>query len=563
MKKLKILIILLFVSIFYPLGVKADTIYDVNMDINITKDGTAEVTEVWNVEADSGSEWYKQYKNLQNVEVKDFTVSMDGKALTEKSWNVNETMSEKAGYYGINYIDDGIELCFGKSDYDRHKFTLKYKLSNFVFNTEDAQVAYFTLIPKATMDKFKVTVTSYYEFPDELDVWGYGYKGYSYVEDGKIKMSNEETTSLNNDYVVLLIKFPKETFETNNAYTEFTAFDDVLNRAKEGTYKYDYGSSSSSSSYSGLFELFEFLFYGLIFLIPFGVGVAATHTTKYGYKDNKTITKENTPLFREIPCNKDIYYANALIKLNEFGYKDTNILGAIILKWVKEDRITFINEKKGIFNKDTSSIDMTKETTFDNSKEADLFNMMKEASGDGILEAKELEKWCRSHYSKFFNLFKALFNNEKDKLIAEGHIYTRQTKEECKYKNVMDDTIYEESKKLFGLKEFFKEFSSMDEKEVIEVKLWDEYLMFAYLFGMADKVANQLKKLYPEVIEDMQQRGMDMGTIVFIDNLSTTSVRAASAARAAAESYSSGGGGFSSGGGGGGSFGGGGSMGGR
>ena len=127
----------------------------------------------------------------------------------------------------------------------------------------------------------------------------------------------------------------------------------------------------------------------------------------------------------------------------------------------------------------------------------------------------------------------------------------------------MDDTIYEESKKLFGLKEFFKEFSSMDEKEVIEVKLWDEYLMFAYLFGMADKVANQLKKLYPEVIKDMEQRGMDMGTIVFIDNLSTTSVRAASAARSAAESYSSGGGGFSSGGGGGGSFGGGGSMGGR
>ena len=127
----------------------------------------------------------------------------------------------------------------------------------------------------------------------------------------------------------------------------------------------------------------------------------------------------------------------------------------------------------------------------------------------------------------------------------------------------MDDTIYEESKKVFGLREFFREFSNMKDKEALEVKIWDEYLMFAYLFGMADKVANQLKNLYPEVIQDLEQRGMDIGTIVFIDNLSTTSVRAASSARAAAESYSSGGGGFSSGGGGGGSFGGGGSMGGR
>ena len=52
-------------------------------------------------------------------------------------------------------------------------------------------------------------------------------------------------------------------------------------------------------------------------------------------------------------------------------------------------------------------------------------------------------------------------------------------------------------------------------------------------------------------------------TLVFVNNISTSSVHAATSARSAAESYSSGGGGFSSGGGGGGSFGGGGSMGGR
>ena len=38
----------------------------------------------------------------------------------------------------------------------------------------------------------------------------------------------------------------------------------------------------------------------------------------------------------------------------------------------------------------------------------------------------------------------------------------------------------------------------MDTKEVLEVHIWDEYLMFAYLFGIADKVAKQLKNMYPE-----------------------------------------------------------------
>ena len=103
----------------------------------------------------------------------------------------------------------------------------------------------------------------------------------------------------------------------------------------------------------------------------------------------------------------------------------------------------------------------------------------------------------------------------------------------------------------------------MKNKEAIEVQLWDEYLMFAYLFGMADKVAKQFKNLYPEIVREMEANNLDYGTFVYINNISAASVHAASAARQAAESYSSGGGGFSSGGGGGGSFGGGGSMGGR
>ena len=122
--------------------------------------------------------------------------------------------------------------------------------------------------------------------------------------------------------------------------------------------------------------------------------------------------------------------------------------------------------------------------------------------------------------------------------------------------------IYNDSLELYGLKLYLEEFSRMNTKEVMDVKLWDEYLMFAYLFGNADKVAKQLKDLYPQVLENPNMN-IDYNTLVYVNNLSTKTVHAASAARSAAESYSAGGGGFSSGGGGGGSFGGGGSAGGR
>jgi len=557
-KKIKLFLFMLFIML--PISVRADHMYKIDMKVNISEDGTANVTEVWDVKATSGSEWYKTMYELGNSKLSNFTVLMDGEKLQYKNWDVNESIREKAGYYGINYASKGMELCFGKGDMKRHTFTLNYDLSNYVFNTSDSQILYWTLFPEVTVDNFTVEVSSYYQFPDTLDVWGYGYKGYAYVENGKIKMSNDG--GLSSDYVALLVKFPLDTFNTSNIVSGYNSFNDVYNMAEEDTFDYDYDDYYEEGSSS--FGIFDFIMIIVPFLFPILiviVAIVAAVKSGYGYVGNKKIDKKNVNMFRDIPCNKDIYYANVLIKLNNFGYKDTNILGAIILKWVKENKIGFKNETTGIFNRETSVIDLTRNPVFDNDLERKLFEMMHKASEDGMLEAREFERWCKKNYSKFLNLFGDIEGDEIDKLESQGHIYKRTSKEECKKKNVMDDVIYEDSVKLYGLKKYLDEFSSMNTKEVMEVHLWDEYLMFAYLFGIADKVAKQLKNMYPEVLE---QANFDYDAIVFVNTISTRGVSAASSARAAAESYSSGGGGFSSGGGGGGSFGGGGgSMGGR
>ena len=119
----KKIMLFLFMMLVPILGVKADTIKKIDMRINILEDGSAEIKEIWNVKASSGSEWYKQMYNLGGMELSNYKVLMDGKELTYKTWNVNENLSQKAGYYGINYVSEGIELCFGKSDMKEHTFT--------------------------------------------------------------------------------------------------------------------------------------------------------------------------------------------------------------------------------------------------------------------------------------------------------------------------------------------------------------------------------------------------------------------------------------------------------
>ncbi len=547
MKKIYYLLTIIFTFSFINVFAKGD-VYKIDMNIYLEENGDMRVSEVWDVKADNTTEWFKQIFNLNNQEIRDYHVSMDGMPLTYKDWNINESLSEKAGFYGKRTVDDGYELNFGVYDYNRHQFNISYTLSNAIFNTGDAQVLIGQIInkmPGFNFKDFSVVISSFYSFPDDLGVWGTGYKGLAYVNNGRIYLSNVENPEMGeNSYVSVLAKFPLNTFKTDYVDNRYENFENVKSAFMEGTFVYK--DSLIKRILSIVLPIAGFL--GITGLIIYFARLYG-----YGYKDNKKINKKETPAFRDIPCNKDIFYANSLIKLNNFNYKETNIFGAVILKWVKEDKVRFIKEEKnGLFkNKESYSIDLSSNPTFQNKAEQKIFDMMYEASGDGILESNELKKWARIHASEFMNTFKKVEEMGIDKLKEEKHIYKRTSKSECKSKNVMDDMMYEDSKRLLGLKIFLDEFSNIKERETIEVKLWDEYLMFAYLFGIADKVFDQLKKLYPEVIQE------NMDTYNSVLMAQTFSRDTINSAVAAARSYSAGGGGFSTGGGGGGGFGGG------
>ena len=57
--------------------------------------------------------------------------------------------------------------------------------------------------------------------------------------------------------------------------------------------------------------------------------------------------------------------------------------------------------------------------------------------------------------------------------------------------------LKEDAIEMKGLKKFLLDFSTMPEREYFEVHIWEEYLMFAELLGIADKVEEQFSKLYP------------------------------------------------------------------
>ncbi len=123
----------------------------------------------------------------------------------------------------------------------------------------------------------------------------------------------------------------------------------------------------------------------------------------------------------------------------------------------------------------------------------------------------------------------------------------------------------EEFVKWKALKNFMKDFSIIDKRELPEVSLWGKYLVYAVTLGCADTLAKSMKVRVQE-IKDATYNNFDVTDVIVMNNFNriindsvVSALNSARSAKSIAESnYSSGGGfggGFS---GGGGSFGGGG-----
>ena len=563
MKKLINYLILIAILLFIPISAKAITIDSIDMDVFLDEKGDAHITEKWvNPTPSSGStEFYKAYDNLGKMKIKNFTVSYNNQTFTyNDDWDIDDSFSEKSYKNGLYYEDSKTELCWGISTYTSGTYTLTYTIENFIVKLNDADMVYFNFIPSGNnINSFHLKMYSDKEF-NKLPVWGFGKKnGTAYVYDGYIEMNSESALN-NNEYITLLVDFDKDTF--SSTYKINKDFDYYLKLAKKGS-STPLAANPIVKFIKSIFRFILTNFY-LIIIFVFGAIAAVKSKNKIGSykydfgKRGRKLPKDVNKV-RDIPFDDiyKVYYYSVVYNLNK---NKTDLLGASILKWLKDDKLSIEKGQSKILKKEEVKIVLKKDQTFDNLFETSLYTMMYEASGDGILESNELKRWCRDNYNEILKWFDRVIDDTALEL-QKNQLLTR-TPNNSKF--VITDEFYEEACKVKGVKDFLLEFSRIDDKEAIEVKLWEYYLIYAQIFGIADKVAKQFKKLYPNEIAEYNERyGYGIDDLIMINYISRAGISSAISSKQKAESYSSGGGGFMSGGGGGGSFGGGGSMGSR
>ena len=535
----------------------AQQIRDIDITVELQEDGSAWITQRWDVRAPSSTgwtEWYVPIGNLGDMTVSDLSVSENGQPFESVGdrWDVDWSFSRKAGKCGIVRKRNGVELCWGLGEYGDHKWNARFRVTGLVQAMDDADGFNFMFVNPglaAAPEHVRVVISPAFNCPqwttDNTRVWGFGYYGDINVRSGNVVAESAEAFEYRSK-LIALVAFDKGIFHP--AVERGGPFDNMLQEALDGS---SYGADDDQMPWAFV------VFFLLLAVVPILFLIYAGIASALGYKYKKSLfgKQKITEWYRDIPVEGDLFAAfYALEHGKRFAINPSvkNLIGALFLRWILNKDVKVVADPKS-----TKRVNLSfeEDTSFANDVEDALYRYARAASGENlILEKNEFERWSKKNYAKM--------TAWPDRAKARGKNWFH-VKHYFKEGTKTTEEGAREACHVIEFKNFLKDFTLSKQREAVEVGLWKDYLVFAQLYGIADKVAEQFKKLYPaEFQEVVQNTGLDTYTMLYVINhTNAISTSALQSAYAKAGSVSGGGGHSSFGGGGGfsgGGFGGGG-----
>lgn len=510
-------------------------IRDIDVNVCLYPDGSAVVHECWDVTAAGITEWYIVKENLGDIEISNFTVFSDGVELyNEGRWNVDRSREQKAGKCGIVRKSNGVELCWGCGEYGPHKYEARYTMTGVVKSLDDYDCLHMQFISPGLSQapghvKVTVEVKGTELSSENSRMWGFGYADYAGLtgySNGKAVFEASEEISYYNS-VISLMRFDKGIFTPTSV--RGGSFEDVLTSALEGA---DFGEEKGSgpSRWEYILELLiSFFFVILMPMILFTRVVSAGNKKRIGRLEKRRILgmwPKDVEWSRSIPYDGDLdasYYT--LENLGEVQ-KDNSLASALILRMVYKG---FLNVSKDEKDNIEISFNDSKDRSGLSTSAQLLYDMMKEASGeDRILQHNEFKRWAEKHKSSI----RVWANDSKTKAVQT--LRSNDWKTGTRWTEAGKAKVRE----TYGFKKFLSDFTNMEDKTSIEVNMWQEYMVYGALFGIADKVAKELKEINPQVFDHVLV--YDYGTMRSVINMTDTLSRAITNARYVQPTYSSG-----------------------
>lgn len=603
MKNKRILFTLIFaIFVLLALTKKSNaSLYLNNLDFyaEIEANGNMNVTETWDIRVSDTNTLYKtfeldseRYSNITNVQVTE--VGKENFTKTD-TWAYHLTKD----YYFSGINNDGdFEIAFGVG-LDNSSATKTYKISYTVVDAikkyNDCAELYWQFLGNdSTADATRITGTiklpSKANSKEDIRVWGH-------VEtlNGEVYATSADTVefSINNyesgNYLEVRIAMPSEIIETAQRTYNKSALTSIIDEetkwADEANAVRERKQRNEKTIETIMFIVITVI--GILLLIQTVKYIKKLRNTK------KLIPTEEYEYFREKP-NKNSTPADALFLYNKgvsvasssFG----DVFSATLLNLSLKGyfKITVEQNEKG---KEETIIYKTEKNIEElQYEEEKIAKFVKKAMDEKEkITIKELQKYIKNHVSSVSKLIENTGVATKNKNKEIGNFNEQTSKEKSKFIGIAVAYIFiamccfpffplpilliinailallingklsnltqkgiDEREKWKSLKKYMEDFSLLNEKEIPALEVWEEYLVYATVFGIADKVIKQLKMVYPQIDEMDSFNTASYIYLMSHTNFNTSFSKAINSSISSTMSSGSGGGGGFSGGGGGG-----------
>lgn len=584
--------------------------------IELTDDGDMHVEEIWDVYIYETNTLFKTFPyddnhdGITDVSVTEIFEDGSKKNFVQKyeyAYHVDEDC-----YQALDNEDGMYEIAWGVAEdvgSATRKFSISYTVENCVKVFNDTAELYWKLIGEdfginSNYIKGIIILPTQVENIEDLRVWAHGPLNGTITKLDAATVTFEVEDLPGYEFLEVRIAAPTKVFpnstnihaenKLNSIISEETAWAEEANLRREKAAKTKRAMQFVSMLINGVC----ILFFGKKFI---------DNIEKVKSRP-KIVPEQKLKYFRDIPDEKAsaieasfVYYYTKQGTYGDIGRSlSATFMNLALKRWIE---FNVVQGKKKEEIEVTVLSSGKEELTEDEKMVYDLISKVAKTKVENRFTMKEFEKYCIKNNTSFSKLIEKLSEKAKDVAVDKGKYDKSEDKVREKiglgiagyfflsfaviafsiavetnpylfliaafilignfitlivlssrYSGVTQKCV-DEAEMWGGLKKYMEEFSLIKDREVPELVLWEKYLVFATVFGIADKVIKQLKVVYPELSNpDTLSSQYAYMHIACNSNSNFNFVSSINSSIGSATNYSSGsgaGGGFSGGGGGG------------
>ena len=600
------------------------TLEELDFQVELQENGDMKVTETWNIQIHSETNTLfktfdlKQGKYaMKDIQVEDVTEKQPFVEIDEYMYYVTT-----GNFYAMENQEGDFEIAWGiNQETGEKQYKISYTVEDAVTIYEDCAELYWQFIGEEFQQSIekvtgKITLPQEVSVQDNLRAWAHGPLNGEITIDSKDTVSFSVEPYLEGKFVEIRLGILEpEIFSESTNYVAEEYFQDILREEESWA---EMANRERMLNFIMRAIIWGIIIVGGITICIVGIIKSVKYAKILKQAPDLKPTQE-LDYYREIPNENQMIPTEAafLYYFNRSGMPQhmPKILSATMLDFGLKKYLAIEIRKEEEEKKEKIIIRLLPENIKENLKESEnliyqLFTKIaaKNKKTPTEFTMEDIEKYAKK-YSKTFlsTLEKVSSQTEKEQTAEENYDpKTRKIHDKwnakgtllifisvivacfaiffppiwvgiliaivpviiCivysykiagRYKGLTQKGV-DEQEQLEALKRYMENFSLLEEKEVPALVVWEKYLVYATVFGIADKVLQQLEVKYPEFTDEDYMRNTTYFYILTNHHFGTSFVNAidssmtkayqSSVASSSASSGGGYGGGFSGGGGG-------------